>query len=55
MSILNVGLKINKSNCVSCFLGKGIHRPLFYIYRRVLRMYNPENHLGRYKILNFDM
>ena len=30
------------------FLGKGIHRPLFNIYRRVLRMYNPENNLGRW-------
>ena len=29
-------------------LGKGIHRPLFNVYRRVLRMYNPENHLGRW-------
>ncbi|CAB4043393.1 cyclin-D-binding Myb-like transcription factor 1, partial [Paramuricea clavata] len=29
-------------------LGKGIHRPLFNIYRRVIRVYNPENYVGRW-------
>ena len=30
------------------FLAKGIRRPLFAIYRRVLRMYDRRNYVGKY-------
>ncbi|XP_028407706.1 cyclin-D-binding Myb-like transcription factor 1 [Dendronephthya gigantea] len=29
-------------------LGKGINRPLFHVYRRVLRVYDPGNYVGRW-------
>ena len=31
-----------------CFSAKGIRRPLFAIYRRVLRMYDRKNYVGKY-------
>ena len=31
-----------------CFSAKGIRRPLFAIYRRVLRMYDKKNYVGKY-------
>nr|UEK51562.1 DMTF1-like protein [Parasacculina yatsui] len=30
------------------YIARGINRPLFAIYRRVIRMYDSKNHMGRY-------
>ena len=29
-------------------IARGLDRPLFSVYRRVLRMYDQKNHIGRY-------
>lgn len=34
----------------------GLNRPLFAVYRRVLRMYDDRNHVGKYEnLLMFDI
>lgn len=30
------------------FIARGLDRPLFAVYRRVVRMYDHKNHMGRY-------
>lgn len=30
-------------------VAKGLQRPLFSVYRRVIRMYDNKNHMGKYK------
>ena len=29
-------------------VARGLHRPLFSVYRRVIRMYDQKNHMGKY-------
>ena len=29
------------------FIAKGLQRPLFAVYRRVIRMYDSKNHVGK--------
>lgn len=29
-------------------IAKGLNRPLFSVYRRVIRMYDNKNHVGKY-------
>jgi len=29
-------------------VAKGLQRPLFSVYRRVIRMYDQKNHIGKY-------
>ena len=29
-------------------ISKGLNRPLFSVYRRVVRMYDATNHIGKY-------
>ena len=43
-----VTVSVVKTNMDSFFLAKGIERPLFAVYRRVLRTYESGNYNGKY-------
>lgn len=55
-----IGLLVNKKYCFVCklfpclFSARGIKRPLFAVYRRVLRMYDKKNYLGKYSTTEVD-
>lgn len=35
-------------------IAKGLNRPLFSVYRRVIRMYDNKNHVGKYSSDELD-
>ncbi|XP_071960347.1 cyclin-D-binding Myb-like transcription factor 1 [Antedon mediterranea] len=36
------------------FIAKGLNRPLFAVYRKIIRMYDTKNHMGKYSVEDIE-